>query len=68
MGEPANDPHDEFMEKSWPLLNLQMDAMLEQGHTEMWKVAIAAMGAGAALVTAGAGIGAALAHVGSKCL
>jgi len=68
MSEPASDPHDEFMEKSWRLLNLQMDAMLEQGRMEIWKVALAAMGAGAALVTAGAAIGAVLAHVGLKCL
>jgi hypothetical protein len=37
-----------------------MDAMLGQGGIEIWKVAVAAMGAGAALVTAGAAIGAVL--------
>ena len=49
-----------LLEKSRRLLNLQMDAMLKwnQGRTERWKVAVVAMGAGAAIVTAGAVIGA----------
>lgn len=63
MASPASD--DEFIEKSWRLLNLQMDTMLkwEQSRTEIWKVAVGAMGAGAALITAGAAIGAVLAHM-----
>ena len=62
---PANDPRDEFMEKSRRLLNMQMNAMLkwQQSRTEIWKVVVAAMGAGAMLITAGAVIGAVLSHV-----
>lgn len=57
--------HDAFVEKSWRLLNAQADTMLkwQQGRTEIWKVVVAAMGAGAALLTAGAAIGAILARL-----
>lgn len=54
---PAHDrEYEEFVEKSWRLLNLQADTMLkwQQERTEIWKVVITAMGAGAALLTAGA--------------
>lgn len=64
MTDIPSDAHDEFMEKSWRLLNLQADTMLkwQQSRTEIWKVVIAAMGAGAALVTAGGAIGVLLAR------
>jgi len=66
----------EALEKAWKLLNLQADTMLKweqranadidsrfkqrQTQTEIWKVVVGAMGAGAALLAAGAGIGALL--------
>jgi len=69
----------EAIEKAWKLLNLQADTMLKweqranadadsqfkqrQTQTEIWKVVVTAMGAGAALVTAGGAIGALLVHL-----
>ena len=43
-----------FQEKSWKLLNLQMDTLLKdaQRKTEIWKLVVAAMTAGAAVTVA----------------
>ncbi len=43
-----------FNEKSWKLLNLQMDTLLKdaQRNTEVWKVVVSSMTAGAAVVVA----------------
>lgn len=65
--------------KAWQLLNLQADTMLKweqranaeaagrfkarQTQTEVCKVVVTAMGAGAALLTAGGAIGAILVHL-----
>jgi len=42
----------EAIEKAWRLLNLQADSMLkfQQTRTEVWKVVVAGMAAGGALV------------------
>ena len=43
-----------FQEKSWKLLNLQMDTLLKdaQRKTETWKLVVSAMTAGGAIVVA----------------
>ena len=43
-----------FQEKSWKLLNLQMDTLLKdaQRKTEIWKLVVSAMTAGGAIVVA----------------
>ena len=43
-----------FQEKSWKLLNLQMDTLLKdaQRKTEVWKLVVSAMTAGGAIVVA----------------
>lgn len=50
----------DFAERLWHLANLQADTMLkwQQTRTEVWKVAVSAMTAGAAILAAGAAIGA----------
>ncbi len=42
----------EAIEKAWKVLNIQADTMLKlvQTRTEIWKVAVAGMAAGGALV------------------
>ena len=61
MNDSPADLH-EALEKAWKLLNLQADSMLkrEQRRIELWKITVSAMGAGAALLVAGAAIGALL--------
>jgi hypothetical protein len=46
----------DFNEKMWKLLNLQADTLLKvtQNRTQVWKVAVGAATAGAALFAAGA--------------
>jgi len=79
MSDIPAGPEHEALEKAWRLLNLQADTMLKweqranadvdsrfkqrQTQTEIWNVAVTAMGAGAAILTAGAAIGAILVHV-----
>jgi hypothetical protein len=43
------------IEKAWKVLNLQADTLLKlsQTRTEVWKVVIAGLGTGAALLAAG---------------
>lgn len=62
--EAMTDISHDDMERHWRLLNLEADTILKsrQGGTEVWKVVVAAMGAGAALITAGAAIGLLLAQ------
>ena len=62
---PIHDhEYQEFVEKSWRLLNLQADTMLklQLERTEMWKVVTAAMAAGAAFATAFTAFGVLLTH------
>lgn len=49
-------------QEAWKLLNLQADTLLKlsQTRTEVWKVVVSAMTAGAALIGVGFAIGAAL--------
>jgi hypothetical protein len=46
------------LEKSWKILNLQADTILQlaQTKTEVWKVAVGGMAAGGALVAATAAL------------
>jgi hypothetical protein len=55
MSDATHDQQD-MLEKAWRLLNLQADTALKlaQTRTEVWKVAVSAMTAGAALFAAGA--------------
>lgn len=78
MSDIPAGPERGALEKASKLLNLQADTMLKweqrtnadidgrfkqrQTQTEVWKVAVTAMGAGAAILTAGAAIGAILVH------
>ena len=57
MSDHAEDER-EFVEKAWKVLNLQADTMLKmsQNRTDVWKVVIAGMTAGAAFVAAGAAL------------
>ena len=61
MNDSPADLH-EALEKAWKLLNHQADSMLkrEQRRIELWKITVNAKGAGAALLVAGAAVGALL--------
>lgn len=51
----SDAPERDAIEKAWRVLNLQADTLLKlsQTRTEVWKVAIAGGGTGAALLAAG---------------
>jgi glycerol dehydrogenase-like iron-containing ADH family enzyme len=64
VSEQTDDAQRDFNEKAWKVLNLQADTMLKiaQHQTEFWKVAVSAVTSAAALLGAGAAIGALIAQ------